>query len=195
MTSVTVPGGVKRIGADTNDDLTSSSGCGPFEHCLELTSATLSDGITCIGVDTFRDCSNLANVTIPKSVTSIERGAFDGCENLTDIYYGGSKNDLQSITYLGALPDQWDWTADILNRVTFHYNSTGPGGQGGAGENPKPDVPTPPDTPEYTDERIKNYSLKFHLGTAGEVSMNLQWGWSLFSAASNSYNIPSLPQL
>lgn len=190
LTSVTVPGGVKRIGADTNDDLTSSSGCGPFEHCLELTSATLSDGITCIGVDTFRDCSNLANVTIPKSVTSIERGAFDGCENLTDIYYGGSKNDLQSITYLGALPDQWDWTADILNRVTFHYNSTGPGGQGGAGENPKPDVPTPPDTPEYTDESIKNYSLKFHLGTAGEVSMNLQWGWSLFSAASNSYNIP-----
>ncbi len=158
-------------------------GEGAFENCSSLTSVTIPAGITSVPYRSFACCSSLTNVTISKNVANIGHQAFVDCDGLKDIYYNGSKSEWDTID-IGDLNDSFQ-------NATVHYNSTGPDGQGGTGEDPKPDPnPDQPIIPDYIDEHIKNYSLKFHLGTAGEVNMDLQWGWSLFGAASNSYNIP-----
>lgn len=47
-----------------------------------VTSVTIPDSITHIGVDAFYGCSRLTSVTIPDSVTSIGDSAFSGCSSL-----------------------------------------------------------------------------------------------------------------
>ena len=51
----------------------------------ELTSVTIPDSVTSIGVQAFSYCSELTSVTIPDSVTSIGDNAFYGCTGLTSI--------------------------------------------------------------------------------------------------------------
>jgi len=50
-----------------------------------LTSITIPDSITCIGVEAFLECTDLESVTIPSSVTTIEDRAFKGCTKLKSI--------------------------------------------------------------------------------------------------------------
>ena len=47
-----------------------------FIGCSSLTSITIPDSVTSIGVDTFTGCTSLASVTIPDSVTEIGEYAF-----------------------------------------------------------------------------------------------------------------------
>ena len=51
-----------------------------------LTSVTIPDGVTTIGLYAFRGCDGLASVTIPSSITTIESGAFLLCSNLNAVY-------------------------------------------------------------------------------------------------------------
>lgn len=55
-----------------------------FADCAGLTSVTIPDGVTYIGVEAFRGCSGLTSITIPASVTSIGYGAFSN-SGLTSI--------------------------------------------------------------------------------------------------------------
>ena len=50
-----------------------------------LTSITIPDSVTSIGVSAFYDCTGLTSVTIPDSVTSIGTDAFHNCTSLTSI--------------------------------------------------------------------------------------------------------------
>ena len=50
-----------------------------------LTTATIPEGVTSIGLSAFWGCSSLTSITIPTSVTSIEDFAFYKCSNLTSI--------------------------------------------------------------------------------------------------------------
>ena len=55
-----------------------------FFGCDNLTSVTLSDGLTSIGDSAFIYCDSLTSVTLPDSLTSIGVGAFEDCpETLT----------------------------------------------------------------------------------------------------------------
>ena len=67
-----------------------------FFSCSGLTSITIPNGVTSIGVGAFEDCWSLISITIPNSVTSIEGEAFFGCSSLTSITI---PNSVTSIGY------------------------------------------------------------------------------------------------
>lgn len=50
-----------------------------------ITSLTVSEGITSISVQTFLNCAKLTKVSLPSTLTSIGNSAFAGCESLTAI--------------------------------------------------------------------------------------------------------------
>ena len=56
-----------------------------FGSCVGLTSITIPNSVTNIGMYAFQGCTDLTTITIPNSVTSIEGFAFHGCTGLTSI--------------------------------------------------------------------------------------------------------------
>ena len=58
---------------------------GAFENCRNLTSITLPENLTKIGVSAFYNCTGLTKINIPESVESIGGSAFSGCKGLSSI--------------------------------------------------------------------------------------------------------------
>ncbi|MDD6701969.1 MAG: leucine-rich repeat protein [Bacteroidales bacterium] len=50
-----------------------------------MTSVTIGNSVTSIGIEAFSDCTGLTSVTIPNSVTSIRGWAFGACSGLTSV--------------------------------------------------------------------------------------------------------------
>jgi hypothetical protein len=59
-----------------------------FVGCRSLTSITIGNGVTSIGVSSFYGCRSLTSITIPDGVTSIGANAFHSCTSLTSITFG-----------------------------------------------------------------------------------------------------------
>ena len=72
----------------TIPDSVTSIGIYAFSNCTSLTSVTIPDSVTSIGSYAFFNCSSLTSVTIPDSVTSIGRDAFGHCTSLTSVTIG-----------------------------------------------------------------------------------------------------------
>ena len=53
--------------------------------CSNLTSITIPNSVTSIGVHAFYNCTNLTSIILPNSVSSIGDEAFNGCTGLTTI--------------------------------------------------------------------------------------------------------------
>ena len=83
-----IPGSVTKIG-----DWAFSNENGEFDG---LTSITIPNSVTSIGIAAFHKCSGLSSITIPDSVTSIGDGAFEECLGLTTIVIGSG------VTSMGA---------------------------------------------------------------------------------------------
>lgn len=89
-----------------------------FYYCSSLTAVTIPDSVISIGAGAFTGCSSLGSVDIPSSVTSIGNSAFANCTSLSDVYYSGTQEQWDAISF-GFDND------DLLN-ATIHYQSTGP---------------------------------------------------------------------
>ncbi len=55
-----------------------------FQYC-DISSITIPNSVTSIGVCAFDDCGCLTSITIPNNVTSLGPGAFENCYNLVSI--------------------------------------------------------------------------------------------------------------
>jgi hypothetical protein len=56
-----------------------------FYYCKSLTSVTIPDGVTSIGMEAFGHCTSLASVVMPTSLKSIGDGAFYYCASLASV--------------------------------------------------------------------------------------------------------------
>ncbi len=86
-TSYTIPNYVKKIYPET------------FREAKNITKIVFEDGITTIEENVFADCESLLSVTFPNSVITIKPNAFANCEQLTDVYYIGTEQDKQNISF------------------------------------------------------------------------------------------------
>ncbi len=66
------------------DGLT-SIGMDAFSECFELTSISIPDSVTSIGAAAFLSCKKLKNVTMPSGITEIRDSTFFACKSLTSI--------------------------------------------------------------------------------------------------------------
>ena len=55
------------------------------EYRSSITTVTIEDGTTTVGVSAFRECTNLTSVSLPTSLLTLSALAFNGCTSLTSI--------------------------------------------------------------------------------------------------------------
>ena len=73
-----------------------------FEGCTGLTSITISNSVTSIGINAFSGCTSLTNIIIPDGVATIGYGAFSGCTSLTSIAIPNSVTSIGRATFNGC---------------------------------------------------------------------------------------------
>jgi hypothetical protein len=90
LTSVVVPNSVTALGTSV------------FEECYQLTSATLSTGLTIVPDSTFSFCTDLTSVTVPNGVTTIGPNAFGACYVLSSITLPASLTTINDEAFTGC---------------------------------------------------------------------------------------------
>lgn len=80
-----------------------------------ITSITIPNSVTTIGVGVFSNCYNIKSVTIPNSVTTIDAYTFFNCYNLSSVSFG---NSLTSIGVEAFYNDTSLTSINIPNSVT-----------------------------------------------------------------------------
>lgn len=78
--AIVVPS-VKTIKGVTYDVV--AVGKGAFENCSDVTSISISEGITKIDSRAFANCISLTDVYVPQSLSVCQYTAFTGCESVT----------------------------------------------------------------------------------------------------------------
>ncbi len=108
--SLTIPSSVNSIGG--------------INGCKDLKTVIYQDGITYVHGG-FGGCNNLQKIYVPSSVTKVYAGTFYNNDNLSDVYFGGTKEQFESIEILKT-KDSADVTEtiyEVFKNATIHFNS------------------------------------------------------------------------
>lgn len=68
-----------------------------FDGCENITSVTISEGVSFLPHNAFRGCTSLASITIPDSLTRINLSAFLYCTSISDITVSENNPSYKSI--------------------------------------------------------------------------------------------------
>lgn len=86
----------------TIPDSVTTIGMQAFIDCPNLTSVIIGNGVTKIDLQTFMNCTSLTFITIGNNITSIEEGAFNGCSSLTEITLPSSITSIGFVAFGGC---------------------------------------------------------------------------------------------
>ncbi len=87
----------------TVPDSVTSIGIYAFANCNAMSSVHLGSGLTTIGHHAFYDCHDLSSLTIPDSVISIGLGAFYNCALMTSVTIGNSVTTIDAGAFINCL--------------------------------------------------------------------------------------------
>ena len=73
-----------------------------LDQCDQITSLTLPEGLTRIGICAFNGCTGLQSLRLPESVTSIEDWAFARCSSLTELTIPQGVTAIGEYTFSGC---------------------------------------------------------------------------------------------
>ena len=76
---------------------------GTFEDCHALTSVTIGDGVTNIGVHAFNRCISLTSIIIPNSIKTISTYAYRDCRGLKSVTIGNGVTNMGENAFSGCL--------------------------------------------------------------------------------------------
>ena len=98
-----------------------------FGYCRSLTSVSIPDSVTTIGACAFCFCSSLTSVTIPDSVTTIGEEAFSYCHSLTNVTIPSNVTSIEWGAFSGCssltsanIPD----SVRYIDEYAFQYCSS-----------------------------------------------------------------------
>ena len=152
LTSIEIPSSVTRIGYGAFDgcsgltSITVEAGNAMYDSrdnsnalietktntlILGCKSTKIPSSVTSIGESAFEDCSGLTRIEIPSSVTSIVNYAFVDCIGLKDVYYTGTQEQWNAISFgnggdasdVFVIYDE-DLDENISIPFTLHCNSS-----------------------------------------------------------------------
>ncbi len=69
-----------------------------FSFCENITSITLPEGLTEVGLMSFIGCSGLTEIHLPSTLVNIESSAFTLCKALKDVYFNGTISQWKEVS-------------------------------------------------------------------------------------------------
>ncbi|MCD8372697.1 MAG: leucine-rich repeat protein [Clostridia bacterium] len=97
-----------------------------FAFCGNLTSVTISDGVTSIGANSFEFCISIKSVIMPDSVLSIDDFVFYHCSSLTDITLSDNLTIISRYAFADCVALEYITIPDSVTAIydTAFYNCT-----------------------------------------------------------------------
>ena len=70
-----------------------------FTECTAIKHIEIPAGATVIREDAFAGCTSLITIVLPSTLTSIENGAFDDCDAIKSVFFKGTQEQFDAITF------------------------------------------------------------------------------------------------
>ena len=86
-----------------------------FTSCYSLSSITIPNNITSLGIYAFNGCCSLSNIILPSSLTSLESNLFNGCYSLKNISIPNSITNIKGSCFYNCYSLS---NLSISNKVT-----------------------------------------------------------------------------
>ena len=135
LKEIVIPEGVTSIGLDafyscreikkiTIPSTVTHIGSGIFSGNTKLQKLIFAEGVQTISKGSFSECSTLEYIVLPLSITTIEDNAFANCAEIDTVYFRGTEEQWNNITF--GTGNGYLKTAEniVFNAVCHDYEST-----------------------------------------------------------------------